>query len=84
VTRALVGGGNRRGGTRRRLTPVGTRRSRACHESLAPQGGTTTLDGAQAHLQTAPADRRRAGKFLDAIAVEPLTPLRQIDEGKGD
>jgi hypothetical protein len=35
-------------------------------------------------MLTADADRRRAGKFLDAIAVEPLTPFRQIDEGKGD
>ena len=50
----------------------------------SPQCGTTTVAWALAHMLTAHADRRRAGKSVHAIAVEPLTPFRPIDEGKGD
>lgn len=74
MTRVLVAGGNRRVGTRSRLTPVGNRLYRACHESLAPARHDQRGMGAGAS-----ADRRRAGKFLTAIPVEQLTPLRQSE-----
>ena len=73
MTRVLVARGNRRVGTRRRLTPVGTRLYRACHESLPPVRLDQRRTGAGAH-----ADRRRAGKFLLTMAVEQLTQIRQI------
>ena len=82
MTRALVAGGTGvlgRDSVSRWLEQGATMRV----TRRSPQCGTTTVAGALALLLTAHAERRKAGTFLDAIAVEPLTPLRRIDEGKG-